>query len=95
MTQLGQLHDTVTTALKSGQLGQPVSLRLLVHTTDDHGKVEGLAVGCLAAAQQWLSSPVTDVTAELGVEARRQAALPFQIAPRPLQDAEDCPRLAH
>lgn len=60
----------IQTALKTGQIGTPVAVRLVVHVSADHGRIEDLAAQALEAAVLWLGGDAPDrLTAQGSLEA--------------------------
>jgi predicted dehydrogenase len=59
--------QTVETALKTGQIGQPVAVRLIVHLTADHGRIEYVSARALGMACRWLNAEPDRLTARGGV----------------------------
>ncbi len=61
--------ETVATALQAKRVGTPVFVRLVAHTTDDHGRIEPLLGTVLEAAKSWLGDEVSLLAALGGAAA--------------------------
>ncbi len=71
MNLLTSAAETVQAALKAKRVGTPVFVRIVAHTTDDHGRIEPLLGTALEAAKSWLGEDVTHL-ASLGSVASGQ-----------------------
>ncbi|MBI3468812.1 MAG: Gfo/Idh/MocA family oxidoreductase [Planctomycetes bacterium] len=67
MSELHLASEAVRLALREGRIGTPVSLRLIAHTTPDHGQLLGLVGRCLDLACEWLGAPPLRLHATGGV----------------------------
>jgi predicted dehydrogenase len=79
MANLEAALKTVDSALKTGQIGTPVAVRIVAHVTADHGEIERLLARALDAAAGWLGSKPQSVTA-LGSVAGGQISTLMQMA---------------
>lgn len=91
MSALHLADDTLQRALRTNQIGTPVAVRLVVHTSQDHGQVEDLAVAALNAAAGWLEGRPRLLFAQGGAEAGQiSAALQFAQGQMALVSAGVC-----
>ena len=72
MNLLESAAQTVMAALQAKRVGTPVFVRLVAHTTDDHGRIEPLLGAALEAAKSWLGDEVSHLAALGGVAVDRQ-----------------------
>lgn len=75
MGELNVSLPTITNAIRTGQIGTPVAVRIVSHLSADHGTLERSAAQALAAASAWLDSDVDQLTAFGSVEAGQISAL--------------------
>jgi predicted dehydrogenase len=61
--------QTVSQALRTGQIGTPVAARVVAHMVADHGLVNRLLALALEATSQWLESHPAHLTAFGGADA--------------------------
>jgi len=54
MSGLEVARETILRALQTDQIGTPVAVRLIAHTTQDQGQIENLASAALDTAASWL-----------------------------------------
>ena len=56
MDSLQPVSQAVAAGLGAKRVGTPVSVRIVAHTTDDHGRIEGVLGRLLEMASQWLGA---------------------------------------
>jgi predicted dehydrogenase len=69
MQDLSTVFQTVATALKTGQAGQPCAVRIVANVTSDPSTLERLIADCLTTATDWLRAPLERLTAAGSAEA--------------------------
>ncbi|MCH7688425.1 MAG: Gfo/Idh/MocA family oxidoreductase, partial [Planctomycetes bacterium] len=75
MLDVNVASETVADALRTGQIGTPVAVRVVSHLTADHGPLERVAARTLEAASAWLNSRPDQLTAFGSVEAGQVSTL--------------------
>jgi predicted dehydrogenase len=75
MLDVNDASETVTVALRTGQIGTPVAVRVVSHLTADHGPLERVAARTLETASAWLNSRPVQLTAFGSVEAGQVSTL--------------------
>jgi hypothetical protein len=69
MLDVNDASETVADALRTGQIGTPVAVRVVSYLTADHGPLERVAARTLEAASAWLNSrsdqPITQESEDL------------------------------
>src|SRR5690348_9385959 len=63
MEQFGSLDRSVTEVIRQGRIGTAVSLRLVDHTTADHGRIEPILARAIQAVCTWLRGTPEHVSA--------------------------------
>ena len=91
MSAIDCARDTILSALRTNRIGTPVAARLIVHTTQDHGKIESLASAALDAAAQWFGGRPRLLFAQGGAAAGQiTAALQWDAGQMALVSAGAC-----
>ncbi len=75
MLDVNLASETVADALRTGQVGTPVAVRVVSHLTADHGLLEREAARTLKSASAWLNSRPDQLTAFGSVEAGQVSTL--------------------
>ncbi len=75
MREFQVASQTIGQALKTGQIGTPVAVRIVAHLSADHGTVERLSASALEAASTWLQSQPTELTASGSAERGQVSTL--------------------
>ena len=75
MSNFNVARETIERALRSNRIGTPVSVRLVIHTTADHGEVDGVLDEVLDAACGWLGGSPEKVRATGGDETGQTSVL--------------------
>lgn len=75
MCSLELVRDTIGRAIATGQIGTPVASRLIVHPTQDHGRIEDLAIAAIETVVGWLDMEPQQLFASGGAAAGQITAL--------------------
>jgi predicted dehydrogenase len=75
MSHLDLARSAIEQAIGSSRIGTPVSLRLVAHTTADHGRIDDVLAEALGAACDWLGGEPESVHASGGGEKGQTTAL--------------------
>src|SRR5437016_4926104 len=75
MEHFQSLSQAVAEVIRQGRIGTPVSLRIVDHTTADHGRIEPILARTIEAACTWVRGAPEQVSAAGGIPAGQITAL--------------------
>lgn len=75
MSSFQSALNTISQGLASGQIGQPVAVRIVMQGITDHGHMERLAAEALAGASEWFNCPPDRIAARGSAASGQMTAL--------------------